>query len=60
MFLNIITEFMHVLRAIRVINVNDSFNSEFPEKSIFCILENISWGKEYLTYLAYIEIFCKF
>lgn len=38
----------------RVNNVNDLFKTDFTGKSFFCILQNITWVREYLAYVAYI------
>jgi len=56
MFLHIVTRSM---QSMRVKNVDDSFDSECVEKSSFCISENMSWVREYLTHLAYFRIFRK-
>lgn len=40
-------------------NVDNSFNIKFTRKRFFCISENISWVRDYLTYLEYLGIFCK-
>jgi len=57
MILRIVTGAMRSL--MRVKNVDDLFNSECVEKRYFCIFENISWVREYLTHLVYFGIFRK-
>lgn len=52
----IVSEFMQPYESK---NMDDLFNSEFIEKSFFCIIEIISRVREDLDCLTYFGIICK-
>jgi len=59
MFLQTVTTYWIYAVLYKSKNVENSFNSEFVEKSFFCIFEIISWVREVFDYLTYFGIFCK-